>query len=32
MIILKQNHENKKVKAIKSNLLKYDKKSDQILF
>ena len=30
MIILKQSHE-KKVKTIKSNLLNYDKKSDQIL-
>ena len=29
MIILKQSHETK-VKTIKSNLLKYDKKSDQI--
>ena len=31
MIILKQSQETKKVKTIKSNLLKYDKKSDQIL-
>ena len=31
MIILTQNHKIKKVKA-KSNLLKYDKKSDQIFF
>ena len=31
MIILKQSHETKKVKTKKSNLLKYDKNSDQIL-
>ena len=31
MTILKQSHETNKLKTRKSKLLKYDKKSDQIL-